>query len=105
MKKLNVIAKKLKENHVLIGLGFTIVSAVFVIVLSDPFLKEARLRDFMYDAGVDSMGALFSAALFYGCMRQKGEGSSAFRALILLSSACFAPRWTPLRRMRRSLTT
>ncbi len=82
--------KKIKENGNLFGLAFTIVSAVFVILLSGPFLTEARLKDFLYDAGVDSMGALFSAALFFGCMRQKGEGTNDFRALIILPSACFA---------------
>lgn len=82
--------KKLKEKADLLGMVFTAASAVFVILLSAPFLTEPRLQAFMYDAGVDSVGALFSAALFFGCVRQKGEGNRAFKWLIVLVSACFA---------------
>ena len=82
--------KKLKEKADLMGMVFTAASAVFVILLSAPFLTEPRLQAFMYDAGVDSVGALFSAALFFGCVRQKGEGNRAFKWLIVLVSACFA---------------
>ena len=40
--------KKLKEKADLMGMVFTAASAVFVILLSTPFLTEPRLRAFMY---------------------------------------------------------
>lgn len=81
--------KKLLDLRIL-GFIFTIASTAFIITLSIPFFTEARLQPFLYDSGVDSMGSLVCAALFYGCMRQKGEGTKNFRLLILLVSACFA---------------
>ncbi len=72
------------------GLIFTIASTAFIIALSIPFFTEARLQPFLYDSGVDSMGALICAALFYGCLRQEGEGTQNFRLLIVLVSLCFA---------------
>ena len=83
-----MIIKKLKDIR-LYGLIFTIASAVFVIVFSILFFDETRLQPFLYNAGVDSMGALICAALYFGCMSQKGEGIRAFRVLILFVSACF----------------
>ena len=82
--------KKLKENAAVFGLIFTIASAVFIIALSIPFFTEARLKDSLFDAGVDSIGALFSAALFFGCMKQNGNGIGYLRSLIVFVSACFA---------------
>ena len=81
--------KKLLDIR-LYGFVFTIVSTAFVLVLTVPFLVEERLQPFSFDSGVDSMGALVCAALFYGCMRQEGEGTINFRLLIVLVSACFA---------------
>ena len=80
--------KKLKDIRIY-GLIFTIAAALFVIVLSSPFFTEARLQPYLYNSGIDSMGALICAALFYGCMRQEGDGVRAFRILIVLVSACF----------------
>ena len=80
--------KKLKDIR-LYGAIFSIASALFIIVFSTPFFTEARLQPFLYNAGIDSLGALICAALFFGCMTQKGEGIRAFRILILLVSACF----------------
>ena len=82
--------KKLKENSPIFGLVFTIASAVFIIVLSVPFFTEARLKECLFDAGVDSVGALFCAALYFGCMRQKGNGIGYLRSLVVMVSACFA---------------
>ncbi|MBQ9415867.1 MAG: hypothetical protein IJU20_03370, partial [Clostridia bacterium] len=81
---------KLKENATIFGLIFTIAAAVFIIALSIPFFTEARLKDSLFDAGVDSIGALFSAALFFGCMKQNGNGIGYLRSLIVLVSVCFA---------------
>ena len=80
--------KKLKDIR-LYGLIFTIASALFIIGFSAPFFSEARLQPYLYNSGVDSLGALICAALYFGCMAQKGEGIRAFRILILLVSACF----------------
>ena len=82
--------KKLKENAAIFGLIFTIASAVFIIALGIPFFTEARLKDCLFDAGVNLVGALFCATLFFGCMKQNGNGISALRSLIVLVSACFA---------------
>ena len=83
-----MMIKKWKDIR-LYGLIFTIASAIFIIAFSTPFFSEARLQPYLYNAGVDSLGALICAALYFGCMAQKGEGIRAFRILILLVSACF----------------
>ncbi len=82
--------KKQKDNSAIFGLIFTISSTVFIIALGIPFFTEPRLKNGLYHAGVDSMGSLFCAALFFGCMKQNGNGISALRNLIVLVSACFA---------------
>ena len=82
------MVKKLKDIKTY-GLVFTIASAVFILVLSAPFFTEPRLQPYLYNSGVASLGALICAALYFGCMAQKGEGIRAFRILILLVSACF----------------
>lgn len=71
-------------------MGFTIAAAAFVIVLGLRFFSEPRLNACLYDVGVDSIGSLFCAALFFGCMTQRGEGAGAFKTLIILTSAAFA---------------
>ncbi len=81
--------EKLK-NIRLYGLIFTIVSALFIIAISFPFFMEERLKPFLFDSGVDSLGSLICAALFYGCMKQEGEGTKNFRLLIVLVSVCFS---------------
>ena len=80
--------KKLKDIRIY-GLIFTIAATLFVIALSAPFFIEARLQPYLYNAGIDSMGALICAALFYGCMRQDGSGIKFFRSLIILVCASF----------------
>ena len=80
--------KKLKDIR-FYGLIFTIASALFVIGFSTPFFTEARLQPCLYNSGIDSLGALICAALYFGCMTQKGEGIRAFRTLIILVCACF----------------
>ena len=82
--------KKLKENAAILGLIFSIVSAVFIIVLSIMFFTEQRLKNRLFDAGVDSVGSLFCAALFFGCMKQDGNGIGNLRSLIVLVSTNFA---------------
>ena len=79
---------KLKDIRIY-GLIFTIAAAVFAIGLSSFFFSEERLASFQWGAGIDSMGALICAALFYGCMRQEGEGIRALRILTVLVCSCF----------------
>ena len=82
------MVKKLKDIKTY-GMIYTIVSALFNIGLSSVFFTEERLVLFQYNVGIDSLGALVCAALYYGCFKQKGEGSKTFRILILLVCACF----------------
>ncbi len=80
--------KKLKDIKTY-GMIYTIVLALFNMGLSSLFFTEERLLPFQYNVGIDSLGALVCAALYYGCFKQKGEGSRTFRILILLVCACF----------------
>ena len=82
--------RKVKDNAVRFGLIFTIVSALFIMALSTPFFTDPRLKEFLFHAGVDSMGALLCSALFFGCINQKGSGINYLRSLIVFVSACFA---------------
>ena len=58
--------RKLKNNAAIPGLIYTVGLAVFCIVLALIFFTEQRLSDYLFDIGVDSVGALISAALFFG---------------------------------------
>ena len=81
---------RFKINTLALGLIFTIASAVFTVLLSDTFFFDGtRLQPFLFDAGVDALGTLVCAALFYGSMKQEGEGSKTFRTLVVMVSACF----------------
>lgn len=85
------LMKRCKNNSLILGLTFTAASAVFAIVLSNYFFfEDTRLQPFLFDAGVDSLGALICAALFFGTMKQEGEGAKSFRTLVVMVSACFA---------------
>ena len=85
--------EKYKKHSALLGLCFTVFAGLFTFVMTwivfsdqDLFMRvEANL----WDLGVDTLGAFISAALYYGCMRQKGDGTSIFRALTVLVSAGF----------------
>ena len=80
--------KKLKDIKIY-GLIYTIASALLTVGLSSVFFTEERLLPYQYNVGIDSLGALICAALFYGCMKQKGDGSRTFRILIVLVCTCF----------------
>ena len=84
------MVKKLKNNIVILGLIFTIASAMCVLILGNQFFDDARLKEFLFDIGIDQGGAVLSAALLFGSMRQKGDGAKIFRTLIICSSASFA---------------
>ena len=81
--------KKLKDIKTY-GLIFTIASTIYIGVLSYYFFIEGRLQPYLFDSGVDSMGSLICAALFFGSMKQKGDGTKTFSLLIVLVSASFA---------------
>ena len=66
-----------------------IASAFFIMAMSVPFFTEEVLFSRLFDSGVDTMGALICAALFYGCIKQDGDGSRIFRILIVLVCSCF----------------
>ena len=82
-----------KKHSALIGLIFTVTAGVFTIAMTYVAYVDqqayARMQTFLFDCGVDTIGALVSAGLFYGCMRQEGEGTQAFKALNVLVSAGF----------------
>ena len=81
--------QKLKDKTTLIALIYTIASALFIIGMSSVFFTEERLIPYQYNVGIDSLGALVCAALLYGSMKQKGDGSKIFRILIVLVCTCF----------------
>ena len=81
--------KKLKDITTY-GLIYTIAAALFIIVVSYVFFTEEKLIPYLYNIGIDWIGALVCAALFYGSMKQKGDGSTTFRVLIILVCTCFA---------------
>ncbi|MBR2108728.1 MAG: PP2C family protein-serine/threonine phosphatase [Ruminococcus sp.] len=80
--------KKLKDIKIY-GLIFTILSTLFVMAFGSSFFIEARLQQYLYNIGIDSMGAIICAALFYGCMRQGESGIKFFRLLIISVCASF----------------
>ncbi|MEE0957430.1 MAG: PP2C family protein-serine/threonine phosphatase [Ruminococcus sp.] len=79
---------KLKDIRIY-GLVYTIAAAVFIVVLGTLFFTEENLKPYLYNIGIDSLGGFICAALFYGCMMQKGDGIKAFRILTVLVSSCF----------------
>ena len=81
--------KKLKDNVVIMELIFSIASAVILIHFSELFWTEERLLSLLFNVGVDLIGLLVCAALIYGSMRQKSEGTRDFRLLILLTDFSF----------------
>ena len=68
---------------------YTAACAAACILISYPFYADPRLTLLLFDAGVDALGALLTAALFFGCMRQDGDGASEFRYLVVLVSTGF----------------
>ena len=84
---------KLKSVSKAAGLIFCIVSALICMAASWMFFEDGDIymgmRDYLFDCGIDAMGALTCAALFYGCMRQEGEGTGIFRTLVVLVSSSF----------------
>ena len=85
--------QKLKQHSALFGLVFTVAAALFTVGMTwmaylDP-QTYTRMQTVLFDCGVDTIGALVSAGLYYGCMRQEGEGTKAFKILNMFVSASF----------------
>ena len=85
--------QKLKKHSALLGLVFTAAAGLFIFGMTwvSYFDQQAyeRMQTFLFDCGIDAIGALVAAGLYYGCMRQEGEGTSAFRVLNVFVSAGF----------------
>ena len=79
--------KKLKGKGKYFGLVFTI--AVGVVAISLTWLLDYDMLPFLFDLGIDALGAFICAALYYGYMKQEGEGVEIFRGLNVLVSAAF----------------
>ena len=80
--------KKLKGKGKYLGLVFTIAVGVVAVSLTW-LLNDPDMMPFLFDLGVDAMGAFICAALYYGYMKQEGEGVEIFRGLNVLVSASF----------------
>ncbi len=85
--------EKLKKHTVQFGLIITVAFALFAIAMSWViFMNEeiyARMEAYLFDCGMDVMGALVCAALYFGCMKQEGDGARSFRTLNVFVSAGF----------------
>ena len=85
--------QKLKKNSALLGLITTIAAALFTTGMVWMAYLDAqayeRMQTFLFDCGVDAIGSLVAAALYFGCMRQEGEGNKAFRTLNVFVSISF----------------
>ena len=89
-KARNGVIEKIKGNALTLGLAFTVVSAVVSFVLSWVYYLDdvfPRMSAYLYDCGVDTVGTFVCAALFFGSMRQEGEGTREFKLLVVLT--CF----------------
>lgn len=87
-----MMLKKLKNHSVLLGLIVTAASMLVCFALTWIFFREdvfVRMQKYLFDCGVDVMGAFTCAALYYGTMKQEGEGAKAFRTLTVMVSASF----------------
>lgn len=84
------MVEKYKKYSLISGLIFTVLSAIFsfvftwIIFTDDIFI---RMKEYLFDCGIDVMGTFVCAALYYGSMKQEGNGSNLFRQLIVLT--CF----------------
>ena len=86
--------KNFKKHRVLLGLTITIAVALLMVGMTCVIFYATqdyeRMQEFLYDCGIDVLGALVCAALYFGCMKQEGDGAKIFRTLNVLASASFA---------------
>ena len=85
--------KWLANNRKMLGLIFTLASALASFVLSwvlfDAQETLLSVGERLYDCGIDVFGAFVCAALYFGSMRQEGNGAREFGILVVLASAGF----------------
>lgn len=81
----------MKKTNWLKILGFIYVVSVtiFIVLFSDFFFYEERLKTYLFDFGVNTIGSLVSVGVFFGCIRQEESGSKTFRALLTTVTTCF----------------
>ena len=82
-----------KKHSAVFGLIFTVAAALFMIVMTFAVYSDApaaaRMQEFLFDCGVDVICSMIAAGLYYGCMKQEGDGTRTFRALNVFVSAGF----------------
>lgn len=84
--------QRYKKYSLISGLIFTVMAALFsftytwIIFTDDSFV---RMKEYLFDCGIDVMGAFVCAALYYGSMKQEGDGAKTFRTLIVLACSGF----------------
>ena len=71
--------RRFRKHSVLFGLIFTIAAALLCVAMSwvvscDTEALE-RMKPYLFDCGIDILGALICAALYFGCMKQRGDGT------------------------------
>lgn len=84
----------IRKYRALIGFAFPVAMALLALTLTGvaynvPGVYQ-RIQVYLFDCGVDVLGAMISVGLYYGCIQQKGEGTDAFRILNILVSVGFA---------------
>ncbi len=80
--------EKLEGKGKYLGLIFTVAVGLVAINITW-LLNDPTMLPFLFDIGIDAMGAFICAALYYGYIKQKGEGVEIFRGLNVLVSAAF----------------
>ena len=87
------LAEFWEKHSVRIGLIFTVAAGAFTVAMTYvAYIDQrayARMQTFLFDCGVDTIAALIAAGLYYGCMKQEGEGTKEFRTLNVSVSAGF----------------
>ena len=85
--------QRIKKRSVVLGLIFSIAAALFCAALNWVVSYDTqgleRMKPYLFDCGIDLLGALVCAALYFGCMKQSGDGAKAFRTLNVFLSASF----------------
>ena len=98
----------LKRKTIIVGLCLTVALAFGGLILGLQFFDNPRLdAASLFHAGMDVMGALVCAVLFYGCMGQVEQTTRSFSFLVVMAGASFVlnelmwfvvgvPRWHAL---------
>ncbi|MBQ7500467.1 MAG: serine/threonine-protein phosphatase [Clostridia bacterium] len=84
--------EKFKKHRLVLGLIITIAVALFMFVMTWVLFSTqdyVRMQEFLFDCGIDVLGTFVCAALYFGCMKQEGDGAKAFRTLNVFVSMSF----------------